>query len=446
MKKRTLCILCVLLCGTLLFCGCTTIDTPETSTQGTTQESKLEIYYLASDPVAQAIVSGYRALSTIKLGLTAFADVEEMDLRIAAEIGSGKGPDVVLFTDATTLDTAKMATNNAFLNLSELLTADKTFAEDNYYPVLDAGKVGDAQMLMPLRFSLHYLLTSEEKLQNSGISLPENYTASELMEVLATNAEVCGDDQSAMQTLNGSSIGGLIYDRLRLSNIQVVNMANREVCIMEEVFQEFSEHAKLSYNQFVKSAQILKTYSRDFVGGVSKLTTLMSNETPLFQLRYYNALFDQGLNETMTVLTYPNYDAPQELTADISLYGAILKGTDVQQEAYNFIRYAMDSEVGEYTNDLSINRASVDAQITLFCENPGKRVNIGSMFVDIPKMSGDLREVCESLLNKVASGSIRNSAIDGIFTEAMEDFICGNASYEDCYTKFKNKIGLYVNE
>lgn len=438
--------LLILLCMIFVLSACANLNPLDSTTKGNT-EKELTVYYLSKDTAATFIVRGYKPEdATVKINAVAFNSAAEMDLRLSTEAGSGKGADVVLFPSATTLDTAKMAINNAFLDLTPYLSSDGSFDPANYYPVLDAGKVGGKQALMPLRFRPQYLLTSEEKLTNAGIALSEKYSASELMSALAANAANCAEGESAIQCLYSGAYVGILYDTMRLANVQIADMNSKTLTVSDDTFRVFSEYAKMAYGQIQKSEQILKLYSRDFVGGVSKLTTMLSVDPLPFQMRYYEALFDQALEEKLEVLAMPNHEDAGALTVDVGLYAAVLQSTDCPKEAYAFVRYAMDSAAGDVTNTLPVSKSAVTAVLDELCAQAGKRVNIGSMFVNIPVMSDELRASCEELLGRIDSGNIRNCAVSDIFAESMQGYITGESTFEECYETFKNRMNLYLYE
>lgn len=445
--KTTNSVIIFLLCFVLLFSACDNAETPVQSTVGT-EENVLDVYYLASDPAAAFIVQGYRPKdSGVKLNAVTFQSVEEMDLRISTEASSGKSADVVLFSSVTTLDTVKMAVNNAFLDLTPYLSADASFEAANYYPVLNAGKVGEKLVLMPLRFQVQHLLTSKEKLSAADISLKEGYSATDLMNALAANAASCGEDQSAMKCFLSATPGGILYDALRLSNVQIADMSGKTLSVSEATFREYAEYAQMACGQFMKSAKILELYSRDFIGGVSKLTTMLAADSLPQQMRYYAALYDQGLKEKLQLLTFPNYGESNALTADVTLYAATLQSANQPQAAYDFIRYAMDTTIGgEITNDLPVGRKAVSELLDDLCTKAGKNINIGSMSVQIPIMSESLRTSCEGILSKITSGNIQNSAIASIFNESIQSYLMGQSTFEECYKTFQNRMNLYLYE
>ena len=404
-------ILIILLCFVLLFSACANNQTDAPTDP---QKTALEIYYLSEDASATYIVNSYkRKASDITVNATAFSNIEEMDLRLSTELNGGNGPDVILFPSSTTLDTIKMAMNGTFMDLSGMLASDETYDASNYYPVLDAGVMEGKQALMPLRFKLQYLMSTNEKLERVGISEEDMLTA--------------------------TTIGGVLYNTLRLTNIQVVDYSNASVSVSEEIFKEYAAYAQMNYTHLIRSQEILQLYSRDFIGAMERLTTLVSNESFFYRWRYYTALYDQGMGETFCPITIPNYDNANALTADICLYAAIPQSTDQPQAAYDFVRFAMDSSVSDATHDLSVSRKVAKTMLDDLYTNPGKKVNIGSMYVQVPTMSNDLRTMCEETLERIASGNIRNGVIDSIFTETMGDYITGKAEFDTCYEKFLNQ-------
>jgi len=129
------------------------------------EKTELEVYYLKEDISATTIISNYKAANSgVSVNVKAFSSVEEMDNQIAVVAGADKGPDVILFPKTTNLDWFKMSKGDVFMDLTDYIESDDTFLENNYYSVLEAGKINDRQMLMPLRMQCVYYLTSEEKM------------------------------------------------------------------------------------------------------------------------------------------------------------------------------------------------------------------------------------------------------------------------------------------
>ena len=447
MKKSCLISVLLLVC-IMLFSACT--PSGNNSTTGNTSPNDpacLDIYYLADDAGSIHIINSFKSTTAdITVNATGFKSVEEMDTRISAEISGNKGPDVILFPGTTSLDTAKMAANQAFLDLSAMLDGDESYDAKNYYSVLDAGLIGGKQLLMPLRFRLQYHTTTQERLTAAGMNLPETYTTSQLMAAFHSHAASTGDDISAMMCTVDASIGALLYDTLRLTGVEIVDPESKTLTVSDDVFLEYAEYARLSLEQIRKAGNLIRTYGGDFTGGLTHITSVyVCDQLPLY-MRYYEALFRKGLDEKLQLLYLPNCADPASLTADISLYAAIPKSTDAKQTAFDFVRFAMDSTVGDIGNDLPINRNSVALHLDQLCRDAGKSVKLPTGVVTVPVMSETLRQQCEQTLDRISSGSIRSGVIDDIFTESMEAYITGEADFESCYAKFKNQMNLYLYE
>ena len=249
-----------------------------------------------------------------------------------------------------------------------------------------------------------------------------------------------------MQSISQFDPMAHLYNTLRLTGVPLLDEQDKKLLISKDKLQEYADYGKMAYEQIYKSNQILQKYSRDFVGGVSRLTTMLSDTSLPFQMRYYDALFAQGLGQNLQIVAYPNNDDAGKLTADISLYAAIRNNTDQPQEAYWFVRFAMDASVGDITNDLSVSRKATEALLDELCRNKGKDINIGAMNVTISPMTEMLRLSCEDMLEQVGSGSIRNGVIEEIFAETMKGYITGEAAFDGCWMDFQNRAELYLYE
>ena len=459
MKKCITIILLVFWC-LMLFSGCgpkqaevtepsEPVTTESTGPEETAPEeiATLDIYYLADDTCSHYMVNSFNYfMDDVTVNATAFASIEEMDPRIAAEVNANKGPDVIVFPRSTTLDTTKMAMNGNFLDLSGLLANDETFDAKNYYSLLDAGNIGGKQLMMPLRFRLPFYETSQERLATAKIDLSENYTASQLMAAFQTHAASAGEDISTLMYNIESSMGAFIYDPMRLSGVEIVDLEKQALTVSDDVFLEYAEYARLMYSEVPKIRNFFKTYGPAFTDGWTHLTSVCGDQQFPLYLRVEEAYYRVAVNETIQILHMPNYEDPASLMADISVYAAVLENTDDAQTAYRFIRYAMDCILGDIQNDLPISRAQVSAHLDDLSWNRGKTFQLPTCSVSVPAMSAELRQLCEQTFDRITSGSIRSDVIDDIFTETMEPYIVGEAEFEECYTKFKNQMNLYLYE
>jgi len=439
----------------MLFSGCGPKQAEETEpsepvtteSTGPDDTATLDIYYLADDACSHYIVNSFDYFwDDVTVNATAFASVEEMDARIATEVNANQGPDVIVFPNTTTLDTTKMAMNGAFLDLSEMLADDKFYDPENYYSVLDAGYIGGKQLMMPLQFALPFFCTTQERMAAMGMELPENYTASQLMSAFQTAAPNLSDDYGALVYYDaGMTGGGIIYDPLRFSGIEIADLQEQMLTVSEDLFREYAEYAKFAFVENQKSIGLYQKYGNTFTGGVAHTAAIYYCRQFPVGLRDGEALYKEGVNETQELLTLPNYEDPTALTAEVTVYAAVLQSTDDPQTAYRFIRYGMDSILSDPYINLPISCSQVSAHLDNLSWNRGSTYYPNTK-VSVPPMTAEQRQLCEQTLDSITSGSIRNSALDEIFTSSMDPYIQGEAEFEECYAIFKNQMNLYLYE
>lgn len=409
--------------------------------------SVLDVYYLKGHTVSEQILN-YFVSDTVTIHAVGFDDIEAMDLQIAAEIGTGKGPDVILFPSTTTLDTEKMARNGAFLDLSSMLEEEKT--EEQYYTaVLSAGNIGGKQLLMPLRFRLLSLITSQEALAEMGLSPSDIDTVPEMVNVLTQKAADYPAEEAAVLVNYPAGSGfGLLYDNLRLSGLQVADLENQSLGVSKELFQSIAQYTKMQWQELADFQPVWSKYIGSDLTEVFTRARIQVRGYSMFQdLRYYHSFYDQALGQTMTFITYPNYEDPAGITADVLLYAAVLGNTDQEEAARSFVRSAMDTPIRDIGDDLSVSRQWTDYLLDKVSRWDGNTMSIGaSKSITVEKMSEELRNSCEAVLERITSASIRNGAVSAVLAETMEAYITGEASFEACYTKFENQLGIYLYE
>ena len=105
LKKMSFILAAAILCASAA--GCT----------GTSQkveikepEGELSVYYVTSkSPAVRQMLDSFKTDNpNIKLNVEGFFTAEEMDNRLATELTSGKGPDVMVFDTSTSMDLTKM--------------------------------------------------------------------------------------------------------------------------------------------------------------------------------------------------------------------------------------------------------------------------------------------------------------------------------------------------
>lgn len=173
---RLLVLLCILL---MIFTGCTQAKTspPDTSdsyesVEPNHEKMTLTVYldsytkeymsnlidqFLLENPDIQVIIEDYSDMI-----------IPDYRTKLAGDLMAGEGPDIILAsntTNNTVQNLTKLLQNGAFLDLNEL----KLDLSSCNSSVLKAGIYNEKQYLIPLNYSLGFLLTTQERLEKYNI-------------------------------------------------------------------------------------------------------------------------------------------------------------------------------------------------------------------------------------------------------------------------------------
>ena len=152
------------------------------------------------------------------------------------------------------------------------------------------------------------------------------------------------------------------------------------------------------------------------------------------------------MNEEFQLITYPNQTDANGVTVDIPLYAAVVKKTDNTQDAYSFVRYAMDYDFSNLNEQLPVSKQGVTGLLNNLSANVGKTITVDSFTVNVGRMTAEQETYCKSLLDRITSGSIPNAGIEALFSETFKSYITGESDFESCFQKFTNQMELYLYE
>jgi len=318
-----------------------------------------------------------------------------------------------------------------------MLEADPEYDENNYYPVLNSGYINGKQLLMPLRIDCHYMISSKGKIQNAGIDIS---TISSLMQGLREAVKGAGAEACAM-------LGGVdVYTWLRITGVDILDIEEEEISISREVMQEYASFAQTRCMEYDKVDQVRTLYNNDFIQSFPLWTGLVTNGSMPFIMRTMDTYMKVGVEDQLQIVTYPNYEDSDTITADVLLYAAVMEDSEEKALAYTFVRTLMDGGLASNIKDIPISKAGTAQLLDDLSKYGGKTFSAGSMEITVQQMTPELRAECEAILNKISAGSIRNHALENIITETMEPYILGEADFDSCYAKFKNQVEIYLYE
>ena len=280
--------------------------------------------------------------------------------RLQTELMAGKGPDVILSPTTTTMqilnhtmevgsipisDVNLAMQNGIFYDISAFYDTDEELNKDALEPaVMEAGVLDGKRFVLPLRYNLLVAYVDMDRFEKTGLS-------TEIFEKDITYfwdaLTEYGDPYLASSALIRSQ------DRSELNLIgELIDYDNQEVLLTQEVLVDYlqSEQNFLitrGENEVSFYALLHEYYvpGMDAAFADNGWMNVMRPKTMFvggLDFAIHNAVIaeSQGIDLGM----YPLRSTDCSVTADITFYGAVTRGSENPELAYEFLRYFLTEE------------------------------------------------------------------------------------------------------
>jgi len=415
----------------LILTGCSGSTGENTTTAATTtvlseDRETLKVYvfnYNGTDTSIGCVRSFARLNEDrIDVQIEEFTDVESMEERLKVELGIGQGPDVILADSNFTLDMMSIAENGAFYDMTDIITADETFNEENYYTnVMKGGQVDGRQYIIPLTFSVLSFCSTEAKLENTGIDWDNAAPA----EVYRRTLDYLKAEESCRITgyhwykqLASALMGTLAIDPADYGETYTLE---------DEHIRTILELAAECYRQraeFMKKG--LPGWMNEFFPEAGKLPLHLSysGDSPL-TLAHACAGFVRNEEDADFKIYIPPMNEDGDVCALIIKYAVISMNCQNPELAWELICYMMNSSV--YAGDYGVSLSR-------------ELVRTGGL----PKDRGEqvlnaYNHVTDAILIQTAGASL-------LIDDAMRSIASGEADIDVISGQLSNQLYLYANE
>ena len=419
------------------------------------QTEPLKVYYAGEHRLFREALSTYKAANgNDSLDATVFANADEMEARLSVELLSGGGPDVILLGLDGGLNYHKLAMNGAFCDLSEYISQDAFFDADKYFtPVLEASRLNGGIYAVPFSFSLPSLITSEETLDGIGASEMGSMSFAEILDVLKRRApSLAGQDAALLTAMTRRDDFPYSLYEMAVGSLYSVNGNVRSVD--EKALSNISELVRAFYDELPQLQSISKRYRNDFVNAVSRIDFLIEDYQLPVNMRYYDVYYGVGLKRTLKFIPIPDFYKAGSYRAQVMEYGVVSAQTHQAGNAYKLLRYIQDYQteglfIRIKTQDaleIPVRKDLAMAALEAATHQTGGRAQISGKSSVIPALQPQFAEQIAVWYSQIDEAYIPNRKIGAIFSDAMNDYYMGTASYEDCYDQLSNALWIYMNE
>lgn len=444
MKKR---FLSFLLAGTILAfslwgCGNASQEAsaPDASVKASDAEGELSVYAVASDAKVDRYIEEFNLIyKNVKVEKRTFETQEEMDEKVKTELSAGKGPDVIIFDSATSLDVIKMAKNGAFQPLDEKMAVNNNLKAEDYLPgALDAGKVNGKQYILPLTFTIPTVLYNAD--EETGLEAASMISFEEWKSALEHNLERYRDDSERC-----ASVGGPLFDFVLISSgaLPLYDLEG-SVELDPEKIENAVEICKIWYEDTSKVQRIVQTYDSQGADHFALFSTLNPD---IFNTVWGQQAYQQHVNHEDFAIAGVKPSEAEGLTARVSSYGVIPKNAG--DFAYEFLRCAMDTPAVTNltaTYGMSLSKNVSDYMLQHYTEAMNTKNTSDGAVIYLSGYTAEVSENLSQLLAGITDVKLYNQRVITIFKESFTPYLEGNKEYEDCYQEFQNKLNLYLTE
>jgi len=366
----------------------------------------------------------------------------EYTKKLAADIMSGKGPDLISLDVGTFKysNVYKMMSTGVFADLNEFFDNDSDLnIEDFNKTVFNAGVFKDKRYIVPLEYSIPIMLSTEYLINKTGIN------TTNCKDYFEFTSEIEKYLEANKNNTNAFSIFGLpkmINNYYQYMGVNILDYENKKVNIDTSEFKRATEFYKLLYPQ-----ELIKNKEKGL--GYYKSTDLEENKMIFKSYKRGNCL-DYFFSDSMRVaqvdkpVAMPIKDINGGVQAQISDSVAIRRNSANKQNAYNFIKLMLSPEMMKGRQFMNIPIGNTIARN--LCSNYTKTGYFN--FSDGIERKAITNEYCDEYMKIAGSvtGTYFPTPFENKFFELMEPFYKGDKSYEECIKNAKDQMEIYITE
>jgi len=434
----------------LVLTGCsgTTGESTTKAAAGTTAETKTLTVYTFNDARDSGDNNGYleeikqydAANASIVIEVEEFNNVITMQKRLELELAAGQGPDIIIGSYSFGLDMLGIARAGAFYDMTDLIAADPTFTNDNYYlPVMKAGQIEGRQYVIPLSFTLPVFVSTGENLKKAGIDW-KNATSLEVYEQMLTF--LSSDDTNKICGLGGYTDTALPL--MYSCGKYPVSYDTGEVVLDGEEEQML---LKLGTEIQIQGVKFMDQYadSTNFIIELAKLPLIYANYcTSPNQIKlYYSVYAADGRGDDFEMYFAP--DDEGKYHAMVQEFAAVTAKSQNAECAWDLLHYIIDhsQRIGQYTS-ASLNRSVIKNHLRTLTTQDGKSIFINSTMTKLPQKYAD--QIAQAYDNISDATLSQLTAMSTIVVNGIWAYGNGQTTFDNMLDDMTSSLSIYLNE
>jgi len=415
----------------------------------------LTVYYVKNTAYFKDALSLYKELNTkIVLNIVVFETEEELSEKLATDMATDTGPDVILFSDSTTLDVYKSCKGDNFADLSSYFSKDKNYTDDLYFKnVIENMKTDGKQYIVPFTFNFTaYGMKKSiaDKLQIEKIDSDMNYTdfMSNILAYQKQLAQMENNEGSTVASIGygtGATMGSM-GQMMRSMGINMID-ENGNIRITKSEFQSITSVLKELADQYEKKGESANTTVTGFARTGLDSSYFYNGPVPVF-FPILNSMLDVNYSDSLMFTGVPSTGEVKGYDASIKAFGVANNASKFKKEDYQLLKYLMDYNYKlDFWADfgMSVNKKEF-SDIYNEAQHGNKQYDFGgNVFMTAP-WSEETKGSYEDLVNNIVTSSLPNIQVENIVWENMKDYFMGTNEFDKCYDKMISQLKIYAQE
>lgn len=379
---------------------------------------------------------------------------------LQTELMAGSGPDLVLWNNEPGPfwgdhfdDIYKVMDGDAFYNLDNFLANDPDFDISEYNEaVLEGGMYRGIRQFIPLSYGVNNLITSEQALEEEGVTFSAHPTFDELCEQVTEYCEVNQDDPDKWSfdiPDKNQSLCAFLYP---FNGLEVVDYEQKEVKIDSEAFRKTMELYKAIHPSVYVRTKGGHDYPSHIYPNLVRDRNVLLIGTPYVGIFVTTTTYGglMSYEETPLIFGMPNVNGGKT-AAYAKACAAIPKQAENKTNAYEFIKILLSDTIqSDYSMTYSamgipLRNESRKTKLQNEMQVNADRYGITKGLSATP-LSDEQLEMIYQLNTDVTCVKNYSYALGNLVWEEMLPYFDGEKSYETCAKSLENKLKLYVAE
>lgn len=366
---------------------------------------------------------------------------------IVAELTTGKGPDVLLLDNFSTINWNKMAINHQLTDLSQYMSVDNAFHRENYFSAaLNAGVLEEKQYVLPLSFKCSSFFSSERKLCRNANKTLEIESYNDILNLINMSVEHAKMDSERFPIVFNTSTDLYLASLLEAFQVPIIDVAFPKIVMSKNILADLcdclrslNEVCSLNENNYRLTDCIYQSISFPSVDYY-----FQSYGLPVW-IAFQNFMMEYVNEKAVTILT-PSFEDGKKHAATLSFYGAVNNNSKQKDYAYKTLRTLADEACGEGIGwDFPANRKALEEWIDK--QVAGKEWTI--TIDDVPHSIIHADHYGTQLMRIADNISIipfNDWNALKIIDDGMMPYIHNTMNFEECYYQVINELNLYISK